>query len=234
MYNTFLSSILNSEVHSIFRDFWHVVTALVLWQLWKARTELILRSIKPNLNYIKSSIKSEALATCIYKKIISTKEARLWFIDPQSALDRFLNAKRSSFLSNLLKDFDAVAFTDGVWATDKNKGGIGGFIYSKNMVIQYVFSGPSHYTNPLGTEVEACYFIRKSLGIKGKFPKAVICVDSKNVEEMFIKARARLHDTRKGYDIIKGITVENPLISIRYISRKWNQVADFLAKQGKD
>lgn len=105
----------------------------------ESKDKLIFRDIKPNLKYIKSSIKSETLPACIYNNIISTKEAIIWFVDHQLALERFSTFKRSNFISNLFKYFDAVAFTDGAWSTDKSKGGIGGFIYSKNMFISIMF-----------------------------------------------------------------------------------------------
>lgn len=60
-----------------------------------------------------------------------------------------------------------------------------------------------------------------------------LCVDSKNLEDMFHKAKAGLEDSRDGFDQIMNIVSNYPLISLVYINRRWNQSDDYLAKQGK-
>lgn len=78
-------------------------------------------------------------------------------------------------------------------------------MYSKNLSVRYVFSGPTSCSSALEAEVNAFTFLCKSMGSKVNFVKGIICVDSKNLEEMFYNAKADLIDIRLGFAKIKSI-----------------------------
>lgn len=62
----------------------------------------------------------------------------------------------------------------------------------------------------------------------------MICVDSKNVVEMFENAKADIQDDRGGFQDLKSLIKSFPHISIVYINRSGNYDADNLAKQGRE
>lgn len=78
-------------------------------------------------------IKRESFSTGVDGKFLSLEEASLWFIDPAEAMHKTLTRKKSIFLSNLFKEYDIVAFSDGSWNAQNLKAGIGGMITSKDI-----------------------------------------------------------------------------------------------------
>lgn len=74
-------------------------------------------------------VKRESFGAMVTHNFISMTEINLWNIDPVSAADRFEKSKKSSFASNLFKEFDKVAFSDGSWLSSKGKGGMGGLVF---------------------------------------------------------------------------------------------------------
>lgn len=67
--------------------------------------------------------------------------------------------------------------------------------------------------------------------IEGNKRKA-LCVESKNLSEMFDKAKACLPDSREGFEAIKHSSKRFPLIKLFYVNRRWNKEADCSAKFG--
>lgn len=140
--NNFLASLFQGDIQGSMREAWYVTLAVTLWILWKVRNNLIFNIVKPEVKYLFSNIKYEALTACACYNITSLKDSTIWYLDPKTALERFTALKRVNFLRNLLNDFDAIGFSDGAWDTNKGKGGTGGFIYTSNLLLSYVFYGP--------------------------------------------------------------------------------------------
>lgn len=160
--------------------------------------------------------------------LTATKDDLLWNIDPLAALEN----QKHAFVCNLTKSFEYIVFVNGSWV-DQNKGGIGGFILSKDLKAKYVFSGPLSSNTPPAVEIEACMHVGAILG--NYFPNSgsVICSDYKNLQEMHDKAMQGDTDTREGFESIKRLATLFPNINIHYITRKWNNTADDLSKQGR-
>lgn len=83
-------------------------------------------------------------------------------------------------------------------------------------------------------ELEACIYICTSIGKSAICKKAVVCVDSKNLEEVFLKAKSGIGDDRKGFEQVLRVAKSHPNIGIIYVNCRWNQEADYLAKKGKE
>lgn len=71
----------------------------------------------------------------------------------------------------------------------------------------------------LEAEVKACIFMWKELGEYGKEKKSVFCVDSKNIMEMFDKAKAGLVDQRQVFEEITNSILKFPNITLVYVNR---------------
>lgn len=125
-----------------------------------------------------------------------------------------------------------VGFCDGAWKASECKGGKGGIIFSKASVIVFYCTGPVSSNSALGAEIEACKCMWQTIGeIEDNKPKA-LCVDSKNLVDMYDKAKAGIWDDRGGFETIKDLTVRFPLIKLMYVHRRWNREADIWAKIG--
>lgn len=96
---------------------------------------------------------------------------------------------------------------------------MGGYILSKSLSVLYVFAGPVHGGSALDIEIEACkhlWLVFRDL--KANF-KSIICTNSKNIEEMVIKAKAGLKDSRQEFDKIENFVASFPSCDIKYINR---------------
>lgn len=169
---------------------------------------------------------------CSNQGWISNEVAKLWFIDPTAAISQSCLNQRRHFIINLLGNFEAVGFSDGAWRTTDMKSGAGGVIYSRACNISYVISRTTAANNALEAEVQACKLVCEAMGQLNSNHNYALCVDSKNLVKMHEKARARLLDTRKEFDMIKDMFKKYSNVFVLYVNRKWNYDADFLAKQG--
>lgn len=120
----------------------------------------------------------------------------------------------------------------GAWCQSGGKGGIGGVLLSNISVISFSCSGPVTVNNVMEAEVETCSYMWKVIGELDKNTNKVMCVDSKNVVEMYEKAKTGIIDQREGYLVIKKLCESFPNVTIGYINRCWNKEADLLPKQG--
>lgn len=166
------------------------MASVTLWQVWKIRNEVIFQGGKFNRETVVLLIKRESFRILVNHNLVSKTELNLWFIDPSTAVGRFAESKKYLFFSNLFREFDKVAFSDGSWNVSDGKGGMGGIIFSNHFIINYAYSGPLVASNALMGEIEACKFICNKIGQALHNEKCVVCVDSKNVSEMFDNAKA--------------------------------------------
>lgn len=229
-----IQCIINNNLEILYRECWGIVVALVCWNIWKARNEIMFQGTKFNSERVIFLVKRESFVHCQNYNLLDQKVDILWDKDPVAAMERTEFSKKVHFISNLLKTFEVIAFSDGAWSSSNMKGGFGGILFSNKWKLVYACSSPLMVSNSLEAEVEACKFICGTLWEKYKYLKGAICVDSKNVAEMFAKAKGGLSDERFGFDSLKDISLRYPLLSVFYVNRKWNQEADILAKQGRE
>lgn len=168
-----MSNFFNSNTHIIIREGRHVTLACIFWHIWKARNELIFRGANSNIEQLITSIKKESLILCVNHNLVPQIEEKLWFIDLPITLENNAQSKRVGLLYRLLKDFEAAAFSDGSWSLSQGKGGIGGFIYSKNCIVEYLFFGSSSIDGAMAVELEACKYLCKSLNGKEKLQRVL-------------------------------------------------------------
>lgn len=136
------------------------------------------------------SLKQETLWHGINNNLISNLNSRLWLFDPKTTLLNYSHEKKKKLFSNLLGEFDILAFSDGACDKGSSKGGIGGYIVSNSRSLLYVFSGPCSASNSIQTEIVACTHISQVLGVACKEKQCVICIDSKIVLEKVLQLKA--------------------------------------------
>lgn len=162
------------------------------------------------------------------------KEAKLWSIDPLTAMQRSLSCRRYLLLSNLLKEFEIVAFSDGSWHAQNQKGGIGGIMFFKSLVVRYACSGPVKVCSAQETEMAACKLMWRIIGNFNECAHSLICVDSKNIIDIVDTLQAEEEGNNCQDTELLGLINHFPTIKIKYIYRKWNTVANNFAKQGRE
>lgn len=222
----------SKEITSSIREVWVIVVCLAWWHIWKARNIKIIQGFQLDHGKVMDLIKKEALSIGISHDWLSCKVATLWYIDPKEAITNYSISKRSSFVSRLFNSNNLVGFSDGAWHPSECKGGVGGVIFSSPTKIFFYITGPMITNNALGAELEACKSMWLTLGEFEDYKPKVLCVDSKNLVDLFNKAKAGLENNRKEFEIIKNLTVRFPHIKLLYINRRWNWEADTWAKIG--
>lgn len=208
------------EIKQIFRTPWMIVVGLVWWHTWKARNAVIFQSAQLDHTAVITIVKRESLLIGKNHGWLSNKVAGLWNIDPLTSLDNYSISERWNYLTNLLKEFALVGFSDGAWNASKGKGGIGGVLSAKASVTLFTCSGPATVTNTLGAEIEACKYLWHTMGEIEKTKHLALCVDSKNVVEMFQKAKIGATDGREGFEEIKKLCSIFPQVKLLYITRR--------------
>lgn len=131
-----------------------------------------------NINSVLLVIKRELFSKGVNGSLLSIKEASLWFLDPAEAMHKCSTRKNALFTSNLFKDYEVVAFSDGYWNVQNCKAGMGDLIISKSLSIRYIISGPIKAINAFDAELAACMHIWRIIGDRCN---SILYVDSKLV-----------------------------------------------------
>lgn len=106
-----------------YKDVWHIVVAIMMWNIWKKRNAVVFQNKHLNLEWLIQLVKAESFFLCYHNDLVSPLAENLWKVDPGAAMHNHLISKKRSFLESLVKKFDLVAFSDGSWKD--SKAGIG-------------------------------------------------------------------------------------------------------------
>lgn len=163
--------------HNGCSEVWRVVAALTLWKIWKSRNEVAVQGGNFNQETVIMMLKSESLCSLVNFNLISKAEANLWAMDPSAVVKRFESSKKASFMANLFKYFDKIAFSYGSWLISRDKGGMGGFVITKSFKIIYAFSGRLVFQMLcFGCRNESMQIYRPKIGsIKTTFKQCDLC-----------------------------------------------------------
>lgn len=232
--NFCIINLLRAEIKGTWKRAWEISVSSLLWSIWVHRNDCIFNNSSFNVSSIMCVLKRRALEWCLCANIVSNEQCNLWCYDPGAAVTSFLKRSKSIFLGKAFSKYDLVAFCDGSWHKDNNGqslGGIGGYVINKNLELTYIFSGPCVAPNAEKAEEIAVLHAIEVLGNLNK--EILVCVDSKSIEDLFMKTRAGM-DVFSGVDqYFKILVLSYRNIKISYIKREWNFEADYLAKEGK-
>lgn len=227
--------IMKVSIHSGYKKAWKVSIAALLWSIWKQRNNCIFNNATANVSSI--SVNSKRWALEWYMSTYSSSEnlSKLWFCDPGAAIINQVKSEKLLFLEKVFSKYGTVAFTDGSWHENeegRSNGGIGGMALNNNMQLVYIFSGPCKSSNAFETEMLALISMGEALETLGY--EYLVCVDSQEAEDFFLRSKAGRIDTLQSFGYIHRKCQKFKFMRVAYVKREWNSTADRLAKEGRD
>ncbi|KAK1385704.1 hypothetical protein POM88_023439 [Heracleum sosnowskyi] len=159
-----------------------------MWLILKTCNEVVFGGASWKTDSLLFCVKKDLVFSGLSHHHVSRRETLLWNYDPGAAIDSFLRAQRSDFITKLSKEFDFVAFCDGAWCIandNESKGGIGYFILSKDLSKIYMLSGPVSFNDAFESELAACMPVGCNNGAQKSRLQVYYLYGSKNTVEMF-------------------------------------------------
>lgn len=130
--------------------------------------------------------------------LILSSSYNMWAGDPGAALSSTLRKSKSEFLGKTFFKYEMVTFLDGSWCRDEMgncAGRIEVAVINKDMKVVYVSSGPCDTNNAFQSELFAVNHVEKACEMFNK--DFLVCVDSKDVEDLSIKLKGEVWEQVK-------------------------------------
>ncbi|KAL4303454.1 hypothetical protein GQ457_10G003450 [Hibiscus cannabinus] len=209
------------------RSIWLITISASLWNLWKARNELIFDKKIPHLDDLIFFSKLRALFWIKATMLKGQLDDSSWWSDPTLSLNFSLPQSVEHIATS---DETAKLVVDG--AASYQKAGCGGYLKEVSGNIRCIFSCP---LDALGSEYAElmAIFIGLTLVCEAKWfghQAIVVESDAKVVLGWISTKEQRPWRWWKIFYELDCIIEQKKHISFQYISRESNRMADFLAK----